>query len=373
MANLEYLSLEYSKFSSLPNSIGNLEKLKSLNLANNENLISLPEFNGSYPDLIYLNARECALTALPNSFANLTKLQSLQLNGNQLSVLPDGLSNFTDLYYLQVNDNKLTQLPSNIGNLVNLTELSLENNQLSSLPDSYGNLVNLYNLNLSDNQITELPSSLANTNIQTVTLDRNNLINFPAGLEYMESVSYLALNENHLFSIPDTIENMSSLTAINLSHNDFTEIPNALTKLTSLNSIILDFNNITEIPVVYNSDNMPNLYHLSLEENKIQRLPDFASSTINYYFNLSGNALVERIPENIRTISTQNQKVTMDINAYIKVNEDDLLDFELYDVLPEIIKQFEEIKGQFNEYEVTWTVVKPNLEEVFISGGDKEH
>ena len=57
--------------------------------------------------------------------------------------------------------------------------------------------------------------------------------------------------------------------------------------------------------------------------------------------------------------------------TFIKENETDPIAFDLNSILPGIVKQYEELKGGFQEFEVTWIVIKPNLEEVVIPGGQE--
>src|SRR5258706_3608829 len=92
-----------------------------------------------------LDLRSMALTELPESIGQLTKLKKLDLSWG---------------YKDEKQKNQLATLPDSLGQLTQLTELNLSDNQLTALPDSLGQLMQLQSLNLSDNQLTALPDSL---------------------------------------------------------------------------------------------------------------------------------------------------------------------------------------------------------------------
>ena len=139
------------KFSELPESIGNLTNLTSLNLSANE-LSELPESIGNLTNLTSLELCDNSLSELPESIGNLTNLTSLNLNENSLSELPESIGNLTNLTWLELCDNSLSELPKSIGNLTNLTSLDVESNELNELPDSIGQLTNLTSLELGGNE-----------------------------------------------------------------------------------------------------------------------------------------------------------------------------------------------------------------------------
>ena len=98
---------------------------------------------------IYLNGNN--LTTIPKEIGNLTKLRQLDLSYNELTTLPPEIGNLTNLEEFHLNDNQLTTLPPEIGNLKNLERLYLDENELTTLPPEIGNLKNLAVLYLYDN------------------------------------------------------------------------------------------------------------------------------------------------------------------------------------------------------------------------------
>jgi Leucine-rich repeat (LRR) protein len=167
---LQKLYLDGNKFTTLPNTIGNLRALTHVYLDDNEltdlpnmsNMHALEEISlnnnttleifpdiGNPPILKHLQLSNNSLRILPG-IANLSNLKQLDLDDNQLEILPD-MSNMHALETINLNNNQLTTLPDTIGNLPNLVYLYLENNLLRTLPHTIGNLSALKHLDLHSN------------------------------------------------------------------------------------------------------------------------------------------------------------------------------------------------------------------------------
>jgi len=113
-----------------------------------------------------LNLRGIDLTELPESLGQLTQLQSLDLSNNQLTELPEWLGQLTQLRILYFRDNRLTALPQWFGELTRLEDVQFEANAITSLPPTLRRLKNLRHLRIGNfdhtgNPITEIPSWIA--------------------------------------------------------------------------------------------------------------------------------------------------------------------------------------------------------------------
>ncbi|ORX76556.1 L domain-like protein [Anaeromyces robustus] len=150
LTNLEYLYLTCKNITSIPDSIGNLKKLKEIDLFGNP------------------------ISVIPDTIGNLENLVNLYLGDNRIETLPDSIGNLKNLKYLYLARNQITEIPSSIGNMTCLERLTLSNNKLQSIPDSIGNLKNLKYLYLDHNNITTIPDSIKNsTTIKELYLSDN--------------------------------------------------------------------------------------------------------------------------------------------------------------------------------------------------------
>ncbi|MGJ2543746.1 leucine-rich repeat domain-containing protein, partial [Salmonella enterica subsp. enterica serovar Paratyphi A] len=72
-----------------------------------------------------LKLANCSLSYLPDEIGNLISLQSLDLQQNNLITLPDRICNLTCLERLNLGCNNVSHLPSEIGRLTSLGYLNL--------------------------------------------------------------------------------------------------------------------------------------------------------------------------------------------------------------------------------------------------------
>ncbi|KAL6136357.1 hypothetical protein ACLB2K_061652 [Fragaria x ananassa] len=163
LVSLEVLKLE--NFGVLPDSIGNLKKLKLLIISRFYSKDALPESIGNLVSLEVLRVEDCKnLSAVPDSIGNLKKLKFLKIsNNNAFQFLPEQMGKLKCLRHLIIDRcDRLYQLPESIGKLINLEVLSLRYCYiLSELPKS---IIHLQKLNLLDIdaccRMEELPENI---------------------------------------------------------------------------------------------------------------------------------------------------------------------------------------------------------------------
>jgi hypothetical protein len=153
------LAVTYENLTSLPDEIGQLAKLETLNLTGNQ-LTVLPEGIGKLANLRVLYLSHNQLAAVPEGIGKLANLQMLYLHSNQLAAVPEGIGNLAKLQTLSLSNNELMAVPEGIGKLANLQKLWLQNNQLTAVPEGIGKLANLQTLDLHNNRLTEVPEAL---------------------------------------------------------------------------------------------------------------------------------------------------------------------------------------------------------------------
>ena len=116
---------------------------------------------------------------LPNSIGQLKHLESLELSFNKLKgSIPSEIGNLKKLRILAFNGNNLTgYIPTSIGNLSSLTQLHISSNHLiGELPSTVTNLKYLEVLNVFDNDLSgSIPKGLVNSkNLKQVMVAENN-------------------------------------------------------------------------------------------------------------------------------------------------------------------------------------------------------
>ncbi|URD82143.1 resistance protein [Musa troglodytarum] len=198
LQNLQILKLTFCiELEALPESIGELVNLVTLDLCTCPRLSSLPDSIGRMGNLQIRKLRHCMeLEALPESVGELVNLVTLDLYFcRRLSYLPDSIGRMGNLQILNLRRCPgLEALPESIGELVNLVTLDLCTcPRLSSLPDSIGRMGNLRNLDVSKTCITTLPESLSSlSNLQLLKLrDCHRLNEFPKKVQSMRSLTHL--------------------------------------------------------------------------------------------------------------------------------------------------------------------------------------
>ena len=156
----------YDKFRNLPEKekqfIIDLEKLSGINIYRAFYLDTLQSFFVQNGHIHSLNFHKDGLDSLPDSIGNLERIEKLDLRGNPgkgLKVLPDTIGNLTHLKELNLSYNNLKSLPRSFKNLINLKKINLNNNNLKSLPSSFKNLKSL---NIKNGIVRKIDFSFSN-------------------------------------------------------------------------------------------------------------------------------------------------------------------------------------------------------------------
>ena len=149
----------------VPPELGNLARLRSLELGSNELVGTIPPELGDLVNLERLNLFDNGLTGtIPLQLGSLPNLVHLYINSNNLSgPVPSELGNIDNLRTLSLSANDLSgPIPGELGNLTKLVNLYLRDTDLSgSIPPQLGNLSSLGALDLRRNNLTgPMPSKL---------------------------------------------------------------------------------------------------------------------------------------------------------------------------------------------------------------------
>nr|GLL30316.1 probable LRR receptor-like serine/threonine-protein kinase At1g53430 [Ipomoea trifida] len=164
----------------LPEIMGNLTNLTSLDLSSNLFGGPIPTQLASLNNLTYLDLSSNSFGGpIPTQLASLKSLTYLNLRNNDFSgPLPDKLENLRLLEYLNVRGNNLSgRIPDFTGQLQNLSYLTLRNCLLAGpIPDIIWNLRGLYLLDLSFNSLFgQIPNHSTLISAMYIFLRRNKL------------------------------------------------------------------------------------------------------------------------------------------------------------------------------------------------------
>jgi Leucine-rich repeat (LRR) protein len=153
LAAFKDISFDGKDLIEIPTFIYKTKELKYLRLDKNY-LSNIPEIlidHLSNTNIIGIALNYNYITSLPENIGNLKSLRSLELTANRLTTLPESFGNLESLRELYILNNSLTRLPESIGSLQKLEYLNLATNNLRTLPESIKYLQNLENLNLKGN------------------------------------------------------------------------------------------------------------------------------------------------------------------------------------------------------------------------------
>ncbi|XP_062002952.1 receptor-like protein 19 [Rosa rugosa] len=294
-------------------SLFQLQRLQSLNLANNDfKSSSIPSAIGKLTKLRYLNLRGAFFSGtIPSSVVSLPKLEILTLSHNRFSG--------------QVPEFSTTSSPL-------LGTLDLENNNLEGpIPTSIFNLQGLLNLNLSSNNFSSFPFNGPRLprNLSSVDLSHNSMLfDYNGSNSSFLQIRHLVLASNKLRAFPDFLRNQSILYYLDLSNNQIQgKIPNWILSLKSLNSLDLSGNSLAslEAPLpnstsalssldlrsnklqgIHSSYSFLQLGHLGLASNKLTTFPDFLrNQSYLTYLDISDNQIQGQIPNWIWSFKLQ--------------------------------------------------------------------
>ncbi|KAF8034517.1 hypothetical protein BT93_C0745 [Corymbia citriodora subsp. variegata] len=280
LASLSHLDLTgCKKLAQLPDSIGSLISIPRLLLLGCHLLRQIPNSIGKLTLLTELYLKSMTIEELPESIGSLKKLKTLNASYcASLARIPNSVGDLVSLSRLDLTRcERLAQLPDSIGFLISLQWLLLSGcHLLRQIPDSIGNLTSLTELHLNYTAIEELPESIGSLK-ELKTLDASYcalLARIPNSVGDLASLSHLDLTGcEKLAQLSESIGSLVSLPRLLLSGcHSLRQIPDSIGKLTSLTELHLKSTAIEELPKSIR--NMPNLRMLDISGTPIIELCD---------------------------------------------------------------------------------------------------
>ncbi|PQQ15283.1 plant intracellular Ras-group-related LRR protein 4 [Prunus yedoensis var. nudiflora] len=250
---------------------------EDLNLRNKlmDQIEWLPDSIGKLSRLVSLDLSENRILVLPSTIGGLSSLTKLDLHSNRIAQLPDAIGDLLSLVSLDLSANNLTTLPATFGRLVRLEELDLSSNSLPALPDSIGSLASLKILNVETNDIEEIPHTIGHcSSLKELRADYNRLKALPEAVGKIESLEVLSVRYNNIKQLPTTVSSLLSLRELDVSFNELESVPENLCFATSLVKMNIG-NNFADLRYLPRSiGNLEMLEELDISNNQIRVLPD---------------------------------------------------------------------------------------------------
>ena len=302
-AKLVYLSVSHNELTRLPAGMKELMALTALNVSSNRLTIIPPEV-GLLPSLEIGDFDENPIESPPQGVMSmgtmavshfLARIQAMKetgvvdLDSSNLDTIPLDVLSYDAVHTMVMTRNVLQTLPDDIGGLRHLTSLDLSFNNISSLPASIGDCVALQELYLIKNQLTQLPWQVGRlTNLRILDLDMECIscppisVSNRGGKEVQRFFhSLIAGEQEHralldnfdLIEIPAEVLDMASLTVLELSHNKLKALPPSIIQFTQLQFLAIDDNTqIRDLPRMLR--NMTSIRQFSMAHNGLKTMPD---------------------------------------------------------------------------------------------------
>jgi Leucine-rich repeat (LRR) protein len=258
------LRLSNKNINTLPESIGNLRRVRFLHLAHN-NLTTLPQSVKSLTRLRYLSLFNTNLKKLPDLMYSFRKLRHLDIKWTNITSTPDSLMmiakrNFSmkfiaeEVSPLEAPILGLIELISKvklekIGQHYNIHDYDFPRNLHYYKIDEEGHVIGLYVFNQFDPLLGIFPNQLCNLRyLEELYLSNNEIQRIPDSIGNLSSLKKLDLSYNRLLHVPETFKKLKTLKYLNISYNNIKEIPEFLNDLRSLERLSCANRNITEFP-----------------------------------------------------------------------------------------------------------------------------
>ncbi|CAH1435643.1 unnamed protein product [Lactuca virosa] len=198
--NLLELYFSGNYIEELPSSIGNLQKLVSLDLRFCNKLKSLPQSMYSLRCLKRLDIQNTVIEELSEDLGYLEALEILILKGTRVKHLPDSICKLKHLKTLLLEDCKaLMKLPEDLGLLQSLQKLSLSHCRIRDVPSSICKLKSLRKLYLLKcDQLEELPEKLGHLEcLEELDIRGTIISHLPRNLSLLKNLKIMQRYERY--------------------------------------------------------------------------------------------------------------------------------------------------------------------------------
>ncbi|KAF9152209.1 cysteinyl-tRNA synthetase [Linnemannia schmuckeri] len=250
---LDTLILQCNRLESLPESYGDFEFLRVVNLSSN-NFSKFPSVLCRIASLEDLDLSFNDIPEIPDDISKLVRLRRLLLYGNRIGpFLPKSMESLSRLRKLDIRQNGILNLDA-LNDMKSLEELLVDYNTNVVANNSFEVLVkaSIVKCNMTDLHLRGTGNTLTFLDVSS-----NKLSNLTSTLfDHLRSLETLKLDNNSISSIPSTVGSLKFLRTLSLANNNISSLPDEIAQLESL--IVLDVhgNSLGELP--------PSIWHCSL-------------------------------------------------------------------------------------------------------------
>lgn len=206
--------------------IAQMPYLRELRLADNMLEGTLPSSISAMESLEVLELQGNKLSMLPDSLGDLIRLRVLNVANNVLEGLPIEPLAQLPLVELVVSKNKLSGalFSSSITELSRIQRIDVANNQLTALSDAHSlHLPTLKDLDISINRISTLPDMSTWTNLGTFIAEDNQFTACPPGFTTLQFLRTVNFTGNDFSKLDPEIGRMDGLTSLQIAANPIRE------------------------------------------------------------------------------------------------------------------------------------------------------
>lgn len=265
---LDTLILQCNRLESLPDSYGDFEFLRVINLSSN-NFSKFPGVLCRITSLEELDLSFNDIPEIPDDISKLVRLRRLLLFGNRIGpFLPKSMESLSRLRKLDIRQNGVLNLDA-LNDMKSLEELLVDYNTNVVANNSFESLVraSIVKCNMTDLHLRGTGNTLTFLDVSS-----NKLSNLaPTLFDHLRSLETLRLDNNSINSIPSTIGALKLLRTLSLANNNVSSLPDEIAQLESLIELDVHGNSLGELPpLIWQCS----LYSLNASSNLLGSFPD---------------------------------------------------------------------------------------------------
>ncbi|CAH1266412.1 LRRIQ4 [Branchiostoma lanceolatum] len=270
-------------------------------LAEQEDVLEVFElFKGKTSALTMVEAYHCRLTSIPEEIGQLQKLRELRLDNNMLTQLPQAITTLPNLQYIDLSWNKIDTLPDGFSRL-QLRQLYLLSNRFKEIPEEVCSLLQLDTFSVSYNPLKCLPDKISQLRgLRTMYMSRCQFDEFPRQVLQLEGLERLYMGnwagEGNPSPVPEDIGRLRNLQVLGLRDGDLESLPDGVGELLQLTDLDVALNRFTSVPEQIT--NLSSIRKLDLSKNRISHLPLTLKRLAQLEdMDISGNPLIYPPPD----------------------------------------------------------------------------